>query len=622
MNTLKQILFAILLLGGPLLAQTDKLDRVVVQLPAGSGVVVSSDGFVAVPSKFLTSSSVVVDGLHQRAEVALTAPEAPFGLLKLEGGPYDTLSLGDCTLIKDGDQVLLATARGTESVEAGQLFNDVVTNHQVLILHHAYDDTLLGTPVLNDEMEVVALITGPEPDDVTKSRATSVQELKLLLFDEKWPPFVQRPYAALSDESISSEQSTGSELTQTEIEILEWEFPFGFKTNQKPGDLLRMKRWQQSTGFGANQIAEPVVDSEGRLYVTTLDGTVYCLDVENQQLVWQNDLGPESVVFFAPSLQEDPNLLIVNGSLGITSRTAYPTDDRLADLLKDVFGRVNNRVSTSVGQIYSFDPQTGGEMWRLSSRFIAAPILEGDTLYLSGLGMIGAIDAQTGRYRWRLDNKPRKSRPLWHSLQVQEQGVLYGIRVPIEIQGGGDTVQAVSLKGADGVEVIAIDARDGTELWSSKLKNTNNLSQPLAPRLQKSDGVLHAIVHDRAFGLNPQNGELRYSYLRSNRGAPGLMVVQKGIVFGADSQGWYALQAETGELLWRHEAPQPETAPRIENGIFYGMGPHRLVALDAETGEKRWEQRFEHRLSGRPAIRGEYLYCVSAEGKIWRITLP
>jgi outer membrane protein assembly factor BamB len=621
MTLLKQVLVIALLLGVPLLAQTPNLEHTVVRFPMGSGIVISSDGLIAVPRQLAKPSTSTLDGQKQPAKVALTTPESPFGLMKIGGGPYFTFELGDCSLINDGDQVILVTTGGKEQVRISQQLTDVANNHQVLTVERPYDDTLLGCPLLDDQLRAVALITGPEPGAAGRSRATSVQELKLLLFDGGLPPLISRPHPGPGGGLTTDGQPVNPDGTLAPSQLLEWDFPLGLGSDQRPGDLLLMEEWRQSTGFGGGRIAPLVVDSQQRLYLATLSGTVYCLDVANKQMAWRGGLGPEGVVTSAPLLTNS-QLMMVNGNLGLHSTAVRRTGVALRDLFQDIAGRAQNRVSANVGQVYSFNPQTGEEIWRLPSRFLSAPLLDGNTLYLSGLGLLASADTLSGGYKWILDERQRGDRALWYSLQAQERNVLYGVRVPVRVHGGLESEYQLHLKGDDNVDVVAIDALDGKEFWSTELKNTGDLLQPLGAKLRMDNGVLHVIVHDRSFGVDPETGDLRYSYLRSDRALLDRLTIQDGAVFGADDEGWYAVEAATGKFVWRYPAPQSEVAPLIADGVLYGMGHHSLVALDAKTGEKRWEQPFAHRLDGQPAIRDKYLYCASSEGKIWRVTLP
>ncbi len=81
-------------------------------------------------------------------------------------------------------------------------------------------------------------------------------------------------------------------------------------------------------------------------------------------------------------------------------------------------------------------------------------------------------------------------------------------------------------------------------------------------------------------------------------------IVVDGVVYaGSDLGEVYALDSETGRLLWNHavETPNELTAPTIASGVFYygvhGLsanddpGAVGLYALDASTGARLWAFR-------------------------------
>jgi outer membrane protein assembly factor BamB len=71
-----------------------------------------------------------------------------------------------------------------------------------------------------------------------------------------------------------------------------------------------------------------------------------------------------------------------------------------------------------------------------------------------------------------------------------------------------------------------------------------------------------------------------------------IITVANGVAyFGSNGSGIYALDADTGALLWNHPTPNAAeiAAPAVVNGVLYvGSGGNDLVALNASTGAQLW----------------------------------
>lgn len=75
---------------------------------------------------------------------------------------------------------------------------------------------------------------------------------------------------------------------------------------------------------------------------------------------------------------------------------------------------------------------------------------------------------------------------------------------------------------------------------------------------------------------------------------PASPVITDGVVYlAARGAGVYALDAETGDQLWRFPNEGIVTvlaAPAVADGVVYvNADDTKLYALDAETGELQWE---------------------------------
>jgi outer membrane protein assembly factor BamB len=117
-----------------------------------------------------------------------------------------------------------------------------------------------------------------------------------------------------------------------------------------------------------------------------------------------------------------------------------------------------------------------------------------------------------------------------------------------------------------------------------------------------------------------QAGFLGLSRAVDNRILGGVTVTDGVAYVGLASGGVYAVDAGTGQALWRFDAERDVWgAPRWANGSVYVASlDHKLYAIDAETGVKRWDRDLGAALAGTPSVStdGETLYVGTFGSKL------
>ena len=91
---------------------------------------------------------------------------------------------------------------------------------------------------------------------------------------------------------------------------------------------------------------------------------------------------------------------------------------------------------------------------------------------------------------------------------------------------------------------------------------------------------------------SPSPSEL-WRFSAGNSGAPPILspVVADRAVYATSYDNLvYALDAETGDILWSFEIPGAITSPDtvVDSGVVYASGENALYALDGRTGELLW----------------------------------
>lgn len=230
----------------------------------------------------------------------------------------------------------------------------------------------------------------------------------------------------------------------------------------------------------------------------------------------------------------------------------------------------------------------------------------------------GGTAAKTGRrrgalgpkssvaFRWRIDGSPRMS---------------------------GVVVANAVVYGSDDTTLYALSADDGAELWTVGDDRFTSVSAPAVDdtliyvgctqRGRAATGSPDGRSHVRAFDAETGTERWRFEPDRtaSTFSAPtvaGGVVYTIGGNFGAGTVGrLYALDSESGELLWTRETGTSgisgyEAAPvAVENDVVY-LAADELLALDAATGDEYWAvdpgTTYKARGSNTPAVADGLLY--------------
>lgn len=101
--------------------------------------------------------------------------------------------------------------------------------------------------------------------------------------------------------------------------------------------------------------------------------------------------------------------------------------------------------------------------------------------------------------------------------------------------------------------------------------------------------VLYVRGWEQVYALNRENGELRWVF-ETDASLTGNLAVADGAVYaGSTDDGLFALDAGSGELLWRYEPGFWVYDPVASNGVIYfATADEHVQALDGSTGELIW----------------------------------
>ncbi len=143
-------------------------------------------------------------------------------------------------------------------------------------------------------------------------------------------------------------------------------------------------------------------------------------------------------------------------------------------------------------------------------------------------------------------------------------------------------------------KLYVFDAATGDLVWSFTTA-TSGYNMPSSPAVV--NGIVYfgaGYADDNIYALNANTGALLWSYYT---GSPmtSSPVVSNGVVYigVTNTDKLYALNANTGAFIWSYQMPSNiECSPAVANGIVYigsDNPDHKLYAVNAITGKLVWK---------------------------------
>lgn len=249
----------------------------------------------------------------------------------------------------------------------------------------------------------------------------------------------------------------------------------------------------------------------------------------------------------------------------------------------------------------AFDLDSGAALWKVAFEPtyighdgshdgpIATPaISEGTVLGLSARGILVAVDVATGKERWR--------RNLGAEEGAQKPHYGHGSS---PIVTGGLVIVAMPVEGKQ--SIVAVRLGDGSTAWSVG-SDTINYQSPILAEIGGKTQVL-ALSDVRLWGLDAATGAELWSFEHGGDfGAAWAVPLPVGrnrvfltakqnegqlleVTRGADG-AWAVASVWQSNVLGRSYAP-----PAYHDGVIYGYSGNYLSAMDAATGERLWRSR-------------------------------
>lgn len=304
---------------------------------------------------------------------------------------------------------------------------------------------------------------------------------------------------------------------------------------------------------------------------------------------------------------------------------------RLRERFRVPVGEGFSSVITSADRVYSMDTDgvteyvfalgagDGSPLWRLplgkSPRDNygghgprTTPTLDTDRLFvLTAEGKLLSLEAETGWKAWSRD-----------------LALDYGFRPPAEGAASSPLIHGtqviVMVGGRSGPTVGAFDRSTGKTLWTA-LDDRASYSSPVLLTLAGRSQLL-VLTARRLVSLAPGEGRLLWSYPWEtydgvNVATPILAGANRVFISSGYDQGAALLEVngKNGVPVWRNREMKNHFNNSVHHrGVLYGFDMAILKAVDAATGETLWRARGFG--TGSLIVAGEHLVVLSDAGEI------
>jgi outer membrane protein assembly factor BamB len=229
------------------------------------------------------------------------------------------------------------------------------------------------------------------------------------------------------------------------------------------------------------------------------------------------------------------------------------------------------------------------------------PTIDGDRIYLPlAGGRVVCLDRETGSLNWT--SEPGGS--ITSSIVTGEKGLYIAVR-------------KLGQDGADaGASLKAVDKQTGLTLWS------HDYGRAFTSPLVISEGRIYAGSADGSFyALSAESGDLIWKVATQDVVRGRALVNGQVIYFGSDDGAVRAVEISGGGVLWRFQTGgkvtgRPATDDRT---LYFGSGDGYLYAVDLATRKLKWRARTGAAIEASIVIDGDRVLAASFDNFIYSL---
>jgi parallel beta-helix repeat protein len=326
---------------------------------------------------------------------------------------------------------------------------------------------------------------------------------------------------------------------------------------ESPAPNTNQTQWSFATG--GSVCSSPAV-ADGRVYVGSDDGKVYCLDAETGASKWSFATGG--------SVCSSPAVADGRVYVGSTDRKVYCLAASTGELFWNY--TTGNYVSSSPavadgkvyvgsydGKVYCLNAYTGASVWNYitGDMVVSSPAVAIGRVYVgSGDGKVYCLDAETGALLWNYTA----------GLEVCSSPAIVDGKV------------FVGSAGSDYGDVYCLDAETGARTWAYRTFGAVSSSPAVA------DGRVYVGSDDgTVYCLNAYTGASIWNYTTSDMVVSSPVIADGKVYVGSYDGTVYCLNAYTGASIWNYITGDcVESSPAVADGVVYaGSYDHKVYAF-------------------------------------------
>ena len=299
-------------------------------------------------------------------------------------------------------------------------------------------------------------------------------------------------------------------------------------------------------------------------------------------------------------------------------------------------------------------PTQGRLAWKfpIGAQLYSRPVVEGDRVYVISPGtrvILYSLSADTGDVLWKARRDTRSYRPTLVSRSISTPLVLD--EVILVRQASSDDIAVID-KGTgaflrniasvylnryefpvftgdskriffpQNINLIAKDVKTGETLWQTGVGIL--FSDPVLEGSRLFVGTYEGAL----LCLDVETGRVVWKF-ETGAPIPSSPAVWDGKVFVGNNEGVLFAFDANGTLLWKHSVYDHEprafkffSTPLVTEGrIYVGAASRHLYSLNVSSGELLWKFPVSDWIRSRPVSAGDYIYAVSIDGTLYKLTL-
>lgn len=303
------------------------------------------------------------------------------------------------------------------------------------------------------------------------------------------------------------------------------------------------------------------IDS-GRVYVASMDGHLYCLELATGKMVWKHKASDA-----------------IKSSPAVHRKTVYYGDES--------------------GAFYAVDTRTGDQRWTFQADAAivsSANFAAGRVIFGSNDNYLYALTLDDGAVAWK----------------VETGSYIYGTSAVIPDDEG----DVVASAGCDGF-LRLIRARDGVVIREIELQAYVGASPAVA-----GDRAYVGTFENQVLGVDLKAGKILWTYENPERSFPFYSSAALGddfLVVGGRDKLVHALSLDDGSVRWKYSAGARVDASPVLVGdrVLAATTAGRIVALDVHSGEAVWTFESGTSFLGSPAVAAGRLVLGDTDGTVF-----